>query len=60
MTSDIKKRNMKHGAILGAVVGAALFGMFYTMSGNWSTAVIIPFAAIMGYAMQYVRDEPDD
>jgi uncharacterized protein (DUF58 family) len=51
---------MKHGAILGAAVGVALFAAFYSMSGSVGSILIIPIAAVMGYAMQYVRDEPDD
>ncbi|MDR2845687.1 MAG: hypothetical protein LBV63_00230 [Candidatus Methanoplasma sp.] len=60
LTSDIKKRNMRHGAILGTAVGVALFAMFYSVSGGIGSVLIIPFAAVMGYAMQYVRDEPED
>ncbi|MDR3206298.1 MAG: hypothetical protein LBT41_04305 [Candidatus Methanoplasma sp.] len=59
MVSERKRTNIKHGTILGAVVGTALFAMLYWLSGNIGTVLIIPFSAVMGYAMQYVRDEEE-
>ncbi|MDR3282790.1 MAG: hypothetical protein LBS92_04175 [Candidatus Methanoplasma sp.] len=50
---------MRHGAILGAVVGVALFAMFYWMGGGVGSMLIIPFAAVMGFAMQYVKVEEE-
>lgn len=58
-TSERKRTNMRHGAILGAVVGVALFAMFYWMGGGVGSMLIIPFAAVMGFAMQYVKVEEE-
>ena len=58
--SERKRKNMKYGAILGAVVGVALFGMLYTMNNNLMYVMFIPIAAAMGWASQYVKLEEDE
>jgi len=58
--SERKQKNMKYGAILGAVVGVALFAMLYTMNNNLMYVMFIPIAAAMGWATQYVKDEDVD
>lgn len=51
---------MKYGAVIGAVAGVALFAMLYTMNNNWAYLLFIPFAAAMGWAAQFVKDEEED
>jgi drug/metabolite transporter (DMT)-like permease len=52
---------MKYGAIIGAVVGVAIFVLTYTINNNPIYLIFIPIAAGMGWAMQYVKDEgPED
>jgi len=58
--SERKRKNMKYGAIIGAVTGIALFAMLYTVNNNLMYVMFIPFAAAMGWATQYVKDEEDD
>jgi hypothetical protein len=58
--SERKRKNMKYGAILGAVVGVALFAMLYTMNNNLMYVMFIPIAAAMGWATQYVKLEDDE
>jgi hypothetical protein len=58
--SERKRKNMKYGAIIGAVTGIALFFMLYSMNNNLAYVMFIPFAAAMGWATQYVRDEDED
>jgi hypothetical protein len=58
--SERKRKNMKYGAILGAVTGIALFLMLYAMNNNLAYVIFIPFAAAMGWATQYVKDEEDE
>jgi len=61
MVSDRKKTNMKHGAIIGAVVGVAIFALTYTLNNNFLYLIFIPIAAAMGWAMQYVKyEDPED
>ncbi|MDR1954809.1 MAG: hypothetical protein LBP82_02515 [Candidatus Methanoplasma sp.] len=61
MVSQRKKTNMKYGAIIGAVVGVAIFVLTYTINNNPIYLIFIPIAAGMGWAMQYVKDEgPED
>jgi len=60
MTSKRKKTNMKYGAIIGAVVGVALFAMLYTMVENISYIIFIPLTAAMGWTSQYVKDDDFD
>jgi hypothetical protein len=57
MVSERKKTNMKYGAIVGAVVGVAIFAMTYTMNNNLAYLLFIPLAAAMGWGIQYVKDE---
>ncbi|MDR0309556.1 MAG: hypothetical protein LBH88_02205 [Candidatus Methanoplasma sp.] len=57
MVSEKKKRNMKHGAIIGAVVGVAVFAATYTVNNSLVYLIFIPLAALMGWATQYVKDE---
>lgn len=58
--SPEKKRSMKYGTILGAVAGLMIFVIFYTLNGNPTYLVFIPFAAAMGWASQYVKDEDQE
>jgi len=60
MASELKKKRMRQGAIIGAVVGVAIFVMAYTMNPNLVYLFFIPMAALMGWAMQYVKDENPD
>jgi len=57
MVSERKKTNMKYGAIIGAVVGVAIFAATFTVNNNWAYLMFIPIAAAMGWAMQYMKDE---
>ncbi|MDL2241969.1 hypothetical protein LJB91_03585 [Bacteroidales bacterium OttesenSCG-928-L03] len=57
MVSAKKQANMKYGAIIGGVVGVALFAMLYTMNNSLAYLLFIPLAAAMGWATQYVKDE---
>lgn len=60
MVSAKKKANMKYGAIIGAVVGVAVFGAAYSVNNTWAYLMFIPIAALMGWATQYVKDEDPD
>lgn len=60
VVSERKKANMKYGAIIGAVVGVAIFAMTYTINNTLVYLMFIPIAAAMGWAIQYVRDEDVD
>lgn len=51
---------MKHGAIIGALVGAALFGVAYTSWGTLIHVIFIPLAAIIGYFTPKLLVNPDD
>jgi hypothetical protein len=57
MVSARKKTNMKYGAIIGAVVGVAVFAATYTVNNSLVYLMFIPIAAAMGWATQYVKDE---
>jgi len=61
MDPERKRTNMKHGAIIGAAVGVAIFVMAFTMNPSWMHLIYIPIAAAMGWGIQYTRvDDPDD
>ena len=61
MTSEKKKKNMLYAAIIGAVVGTALFAAFYTMNNSLSYLVFIPLTAAMAWATQYIKmEEPEE
>jgi uncharacterized membrane protein YgaE (UPF0421/DUF939 family) len=60
MASEQKKRNMKHGAIIGAIVGVAVFAITYSMNESLVYLIFIPIAAAMGWAIPYTRVEDDD
>jgi 4-hydroxybenzoate polyprenyltransferase len=60
MASEIKKKRMKQGLIIGAAVGVALFVMAYTMNPSLIYLFFIPLAALMGWGMQYVKEENVD
>ena len=57
MVSEKKKANMKYGAIVGVVVGVALFVATYSINNSLAYLIFIPIAAAMGWATQYVKDE---
>ena len=40
---------MKHGGIIGAIVGIALFGVGYASYGSLVYLIFIPIAGLMGY-----------
>ena len=52
---------MKYSAIIGAVVGVAVFAVTYMVNPNLIYIIFIPIAAAMGWAIQYTKyEEPDD
>ncbi|MCL2296481.1 MAG: hypothetical protein FWC29_05335 [Methanomassiliicoccaceae archaeon] len=57
MVSEKKKAHMKYGAIIGVVVGVALFVATYSINNSLAYLIFIPIAAAMGWATQYVKDE---
>lgn len=57
MFSEKKRANMKYGAIIGGVVGVAVFAMGYTVNPTLVYLIFIPIAAALGWAMVYVKDE---
>jgi len=57
MVSEKKKANMKYGAIVGAVAGVAVFAMAFSVNSTLVYLIFIPFAAAIGWASQYVKDE---
>ena len=48
---------MIYGAIIGGVVGVAVFAATFSANENWIYLMFIPIAAAMGLATQYVKDE---
>ncbi len=54
----------KQGLIIGFVVGLALFAFFYYESQNLACLILIPIAAVMGAAPQFLKpkdlDDEDD
>lgn len=54
-----KKKRMKYGAIIGAVVGLAIFGVAFVMANSPVYIFFIPFGAAMGWASQYVKLEEE-
>jgi len=51
-----KKKSVRHGAVLGAVSGAAVAAVLYFIAVPSLTYMIfIPIGAIMGAAQMYVR-----
>jgi hypothetical protein len=40
---------MKHGGIIGAIVGVALFGVGYASYDSFVYLIFIPIAGLMGY-----------
>ena len=48
---------MIYGAIIGGVVGVAVFAATFSANGNWIYLMFIPIAVAMGLATQYVKDE---
>jgi uncharacterized membrane protein YgaE (UPF0421/DUF939 family) len=57
MVSERKKKQMKYGAVIGAIVGVAIFGICYAMNPSIVYVFFIPIAALMGWATQYIKDE---
>ncbi|MDR2698591.1 MAG: hypothetical protein LBB30_02800 [Candidatus Methanoplasma sp.] len=60
MFSERKRRQMKYGAVIGAVVGVAIFAATYSMNNSLVYLFFIPIAAAMGWATQYVKEEDED
>jgi len=60
MVSELKKTRMKQGAVIGAMVGVAIFVMTYMLNPSLIYLFFIPLAALMGVAMQYVKLEEDE
>jgi hypothetical protein len=60
MVSERKQKNMRYGAVIGAVVGVAIFAATYAVNNTLVYLIFIPIAAGMGWAVQYVRDDDTD
>ena len=61
MLSPRKKKNMLYAAIIGAVVGTALFAMLYTINNSVGYLVFIPLTSAMACASQYVKfEDPEE
>jgi len=60
VVSERKKANMMYGAIVGTVVGVAVFAATFSLNPSWGYLVFIPLAAAIGWATQYVKDENVD
>jgi len=43
------RTRMKHGGIIGAIVGVALFGVGYASYDSFVYLIFIPIAGLMGY-----------
>lgn len=52
----------RQGLILGAIVGVFLAAFFVYYTHNWGSLLLIPVAALMGAAPQYLKpkDMEDD
>ena len=49
---------MRHGLIIGAVVGVALSLFLYSMNGgSWVSFIMIPIGAIMGAAPWFLKPQ---
>jgi len=57
LVSERKKANMKYGAIIGTVVGVAVFAAAFSLNPSWGYLLFIPIAAAIGWGTQYVKDE---
>ena len=58
--SDRKRTNMKYGLIIGAIVGVALFLFCYMTAHSLMYLFFIPIAALMGWGVQYTKDEQEE
>jgi len=56
MSSRERKRNMFHGALFGAISGAAVAAVLYFITvPNLSYIIFVPIGAIMGAAQLYLK-----
>lgn len=56
-----KKRQVKVGSIGGAILGVALFAVFWVASNyNILTVAIIPAAILIGAGQGYLSPAPDE
>ena len=60
MLSEEKKHKMKVAGAVGLILGFFLFLVFWSVTNNWFSAVIVPVAGLIGAAQAYLTPEPDD
>jgi len=57
MVSEYKKKQMKYSAVIGAIVGVAIFGVMYSMIPSLVYLIFIPIASMMAAATYYMKEE---
>jgi len=60
MLSEGKKHKMKVAGSVALILGFFLFLVFWSVTKNWFSAVIIPVAGLIGVAQAYMTPELDD
>jgi len=56
MPSDERKRNMRLGALFGAISGAAVAAVLYFVAApNLTFIILVPLGAIMGAAQMHLK-----
>jgi len=60
MVSEEKKHKMKVAGSVGLILGFFLFLVFWSVTKNWFSLVIIPVAGLIGAAQAYMTPELDD